>query len=226
MKPMEIVLNAMRAQGLADATALQTRAPEMDGTALYSDKQKIPDFQAAKEQKNMLQRPVGFVCRSTAGRVVKLLQVYDSMVYPGEPEELPAQWGFVWSTNPEDALPFVALSTSPYGIGECCTENGQVYRSTIDNNVWAPSAYPQGWEAVNAPEQGETEPGGTSTAPEQGETEPGDEWPEYVQPTGAHDAYYNGDKVTWNGKHYICTAPDDTACVWNPDAYPAYWQEA
>lgn len=67
------------------------------------------------------------------------------------------------------------------------------------------------------------------TALEQGggeEPEPSDEWPEYVQPTGAHDAYFNGDKVTWNGKHYICIAPDGAACVWNPDAYPAYWQEA
>ena len=40
-----------------------------------------------------------------------------------------------------------------------------------------------------------------------------DEWPEYVQPTGAHDAYYNGDKVTYNGQHYICTAPLGAACV-------------
>lgn len=67
------------------------------------------------------------------------------------------------------------------------------------------------------------------TALEQGggeEPEPSDEWPEYIQPTGAHDAYHNGDKVTWNGKHYVCIAPDGTACVWNPDAYPAYWQEA
>lgn len=67
------------------------------------------------------------------------------------------------------------------------------------------------------------------TALEQGggeELEPSDEWPEYIQPTGAHDAYHNGDKVTWNGKHYICIAPDGAACVWNPDAYPAYWQEA
>ena len=144
----EFYLDAMRAQGKADAADLQTRSADMTGMELYAEKQAIPDFQAAKAAKNMLERPVGFICRSTAGRVVKLLQVYDSMVYPGEPEELPAQWGFEWSTNPEDALPFIALSTSPYGIGECCTENGQVYRSTIDNNVWAPSAYPQGWEGV------------------------------------------------------------------------------
>lgn len=57
----------------------------------------------------------------------------------------------------------------------------------------------------------------------EGETEP-EEWQEYVQPTGAHDAYYNGDKVIYNGDKYICTAPEGTACVWTPDAYPAYWQ--
>ena len=30
-----------------------------------------------------------------------------------------------------------------------------------------------------------------------------DEWPEFIQPTGAHDAYNKGDKVTFEGKHYI-----------------------
>lgn len=56
------------------------------------------------------------------------------------------------------------------------------------------------------------------------EPDPSDEWPEYVQPTGVHNAYYNGDKVTWNGKHYICIAPESTPCVWDPDSYPAYWE--
>lgn len=53
--------------------------------------------------------------------------------------------------------------------------------------------------------------------------EPVEEWPEYKAPTGAHDAYYNGDKVTFNGEHYTCTAPDGVACVWDPSTYPAYW---
>ena len=52
--------------------------------------------------------------------------------------------------------------------------------------------------------------------------EPDDEWPEYVQPTGAHDAYKTGDKVTYNGKRYICKMD---GCVWNPDTYPAAWEE-
>lgn len=62
------------------------------------------------------------------------------------------------------------------------------------------------------------------TALEGGGTESTDEYPAYVQPTGAHDAYHKDDKVTWNGKKYVCTAPDGVACVWNPDTYPAYWQ--
>lgn len=145
----ELYLNAMREKGMADATDLKNRSSSMDGTALYAEEEKIPDFQAAKAKMNMLNRPVGFVCLTSAKRVVKLLQVYDSDTYTQEPEELPAQWGFVWSTDPQKALPFISLATSPYNTGDCCTENGIVYRSTIANNVWAPSAYPQGWEAVS-----------------------------------------------------------------------------
>lgn len=57
------------------------------------------------------------------------------------------------------------------------------------------------------------------------EPEPSEEYPEYVNPTGAHDAYYKDNKVTYNGKKYICIAPDGVACVWSPDVYPQYWKE-
>ena len=53
-------------------------------------------------------------------------------------------------------------------------------------------------------------------------TEPADEYPEYVQPTGAHDAYHIGDKITYNGKKYICKLD---GCVWTPDDYPQGWEE-
>lgn len=33
-----------------------------------------------------------------------------------------------------------------------------------------------------------------------------EEWPEWVQPTGAQDAYMIGDKVSYQGKHWICTS--------------------
>lgn len=58
---------------------------------------------------------------------------------------------------------------------------------------WAPSATPALWKIVSV-----------------------DEYPEWVQPTGAHDAYNIGDKVTYNGKHYVCTS---NANVYAPDVY-------
>lgn len=61
---------------------------------------------------------------------------------------------------------------------------------------------------------------GSSTDPVKPE-EPVDEWPEYKQPTGAHDAYHVGDKITYKGKHYTCTY---NGCVWTPDEYPQGWQ--
>lgn len=36
--------------------------------------------------------------------------------------------------------------------------------------------------------------------------------------------YYMGDKVAYKGAVYECIAPVGVVCVWNPEAYPAYWQ--
>ena len=134
------------------AQAVQANAENMTGTELNAEDKYIPEFKAAVAKKNMLERKAGqkdgFVCKSSAGRVVRLIQNYDSNVFTQEPEDLPAQWRFVWSKDPKKALPFIALSTSPYDTGDCCTETGIVYRSLIENNVHAPSAYPQGWEKV------------------------------------------------------------------------------
>ena len=39
-------------------------------------------------------------------------------------------------------------STNPYMTGDKVMFEGKVYQSLIDNNVWSPSAYPQGWQEV------------------------------------------------------------------------------
>ncbi len=152
MTDYEYVLETMRRAGRAAAQNVQALSCNMTGTQLNTERDYIPSFVAACKAKNMLHRPAGqkdgFVCRSSGGRVVRLLQHYDSTIYRQEPEELPAQWSFVWSQDPAHAEPFVAISTSPYMRGDCCTDNSRVYRSKIDNNVHAPSAYPQGWEEV------------------------------------------------------------------------------
>lgn len=36
--------------------------------------------------------------------------------------------------------------------------------------------------------------------------------------------YYLGDKVLYKGVTYECIAPAGVVCVWNPEAYPAYWE--
>ena len=60
----------------------------------------------------------------------------------------------------------------------------------------------------------------------QPEPEPVEEYTEYKQPTGAHDAYYKDDKITFNGERFTCIAPEGVAVVWDPTQYPAYWEKA
>lgn len=148
----DYVLDAMRRQGRLLALDLQSRADDMTSSELYAEIDYIPDFTEAVKTKNMMERTAdmknGFVCKTSAGLIVRLIQNYDSDVYTAEPEELDAQWGYVWSNDPAKALPFVSLATSPYYVGNCCTENGKTYRSKMGNNVHAPSAYPEGWEEI------------------------------------------------------------------------------
>lgn len=148
MNNKEFVLQTMTDYGKSSAKAIQDNADNMTGTELYSREGFIPDFAEAVKLKNMVARSIGFTCKSPSGRIVRLIQPYDSDIFTADPEELPAQWGFKWSTDPSKALPFIAISTSPYMKDDCCTENGNVYKSEIDNNVFAPSAYPAGWSII------------------------------------------------------------------------------
>ena len=51
-------------------------------------------------------------------------------------------------------------------------------------------------------------------------TETTEEYPEFV----VGKWYYNGDKVSFEGKNYVCIVPEGTVCVWSPKDYPAYWE--
>ena len=100
-----------------------------------------------------------------------------------------------------------------YSAGDIVYYNGTLYTSAINGNVWSPDVYPASWtvyEAATEPEKPEPEPEEPTT------------YPEWVQPTGAHDAYHVGDRVTYNGKVYESTMNGN---VYSPDAYPAGWKE-
>jgi hypothetical protein len=47
--------------------------------------------------------------------------------------------------------------------------------------------------------------------------------PEWVQPTGSHDAYSVGDRVIYEGKVYESIIDGNT---WSPADYPQGWEEA
>lgn len=79
-----------------------------------------------------------------------------------------------------------------YMTGDRVLFGGEVYISKIDYNVWPPDIY--GWELESG----------------------GEEYPEWVQPTGAHDAYNIGDIVSHNGQLWISTVASN---VWEPGAY-------
>lgn len=93
-------------------------------------------------------------------------------------------------------------ATDAYVIGDRVLYNGKIYVSTVQYNVWAPNVY--GWKLEE-------------------EAAPAEEWPEWVQPTGAHDAYVKGAKVSHNGKRWTSVVD---ANVWEPsDATPNLWTE-
>ena len=98
------------------------------------------------------------------------------------------------------------------------TADDPLYKSLIDGNSWSPDAYPAGWELYTGGESSDTE---TPTEPSEGDDEPETSYPDFVQPTGAHDAYNIGDIVKFNGQLYKSTINNN---VWSPDAYPQGWE--
>lgn len=147
MENKEYVLNKMREVGLNSAVEFQKQAPELNGTEIIDRENSIPDFNPELHQ--YLNWAKGECVRDN-GQVWQLLQPYDSNTYKEHPENLRAQWSLCHTKDPLKAKPYVApMGTSGmYMKDECCTENGKVYKSTIDNNVWKPTEYPAGWEEV------------------------------------------------------------------------------
>lgn len=110
-------------------------------------------------------------------------------------------------------------ATDAYKKDDVVSHNDKKWISTIDANVWEPGVY--GWEEYT--EESPTEPTNPDTPEPSEPDEPStDDVPDFVQPTGAHDAYAKGDKVKYNGKVYESLMDGN---VYSPSDYPAGWQE-
>lgn len=65
------------------------------------------------------------------------------------PTDSPSLWARVLIPD-ENVIPEWEQpdSTNPYMRGDKVMFEGQVYESTIDNNIWSPSAFPGGWSLI------------------------------------------------------------------------------
>ncbi len=90
-----------------------------------------------------------------------------------------------------------------YAVGNIRTYGEKLYKCVqahTSQDDWTPDATPALWTAIG---------------------DPAEEWPEWSQPIGAHDAYMAGDKVSCDGKHWISSVDNN---VWKPGVYG--WNEA
>ena len=80
--------------------------------------------------------------------VYKCLQEHDSQP-TWTPTDAPSLWAKVLVPSP-DVIPDWEQpdSTNGYMTGDKVRYKGKVYESLIDNNVWSPESYPQGWKEI------------------------------------------------------------------------------
>ena len=148
----------------------------------------------------------------------KVLQSHKSQA-DWQPDKTPALYKLIGSNDDgylEWKQPLGAHDA--YKIGDIVEYNGKLYKSLINGNVWSPDVYAAGWEIYTETSGGG---GGGGTTPTEPETPP-ETIPDFVKPTGAHDAYKKGDKVRYNGKIYESLIDSN---VYSPDEYPAGWKE-
>lgn len=85
-----------------------------------------------------------------------------------------------------------------YVLNDIRQYNGLLYRCVqahTSQESWTPEAAASLWTRIADPAQ---------------------EWPEWIQPTGAHNAYAQGAKVSHNGKHWVSNVANN---VWEPGVY-------
>lgn len=85
-----------------------------------------------------------------------------------------------------------------YLKGDEVEHDDKLWVSTVDYNVWEPGV--SGWREQSSED-------GTPA--------------EWVQPTGTHDAYHTGDRVTFGGEVWESVIDNNT---WSPTDYPQGWE--
>lgn len=94
------------------------------------------------------------------------------------------------------AFPYWNPNGVDYAAGDILQDDGKLYRVIQPHRSqadWKPALVPALFKEISF-----------------------DEYPEWKQPTGAHDAYMKGDKCSHNGKHWVSDVDNNT---WEPSVY-------
>lgn len=109
-----------------------------------------------------------------------------------------------------------------YHYGDVVRYQGKLIRSTHQGlNHWTPGTLSfdgRIWEVIE--EAAETQPETEESADTEETEQPAA--PVFKQPTGAHDAYKQGDRITFNGEVYESLI---NANAYSPAAYPQGWKK-
>lgn len=130
------------AQGKADALALRNEAINLTPTEIIARQQSIPHYNPNKDYSSW---PLGAPVEHN-GQIYVLINQTNAV--PGQASSV---WMICHTTNPQDAKPWAEpIGTSGrYMINECYKdENGKIWRSLVDNNIYNAEEMSSSWEEV------------------------------------------------------------------------------
>ena len=120
--------------------APQIRSGELSDTEIAARSAVFPAWAAGVDVK------AGALLRWD-GTVVEVVQAHTTQA-DWTPDKVPALWTPVRETKSTTPDPFVQPTgaADAYSVGDRVTFQGAVWESTMDANVWSPTAYPAGWK--------------------------------------------------------------------------------
>ena len=153
MTNRDVVLSALKTQGKADALDLRSRAPEMDGTGLIDEEEKIPVFVPNGDYSGWPRYAPVKELVDGEYQVFTWITPVNTAHYPGfRPSVNRAECSLCHTKDPAKAKSWVdPLGTSGmYELGECYKEaDGRIFRQTYDGkNEHRATVLPERWEEV------------------------------------------------------------------------------
>lgn len=120
----------------------QERASMMSPDELYEDSEFLPTYD---ESRDYSEKPAGYTCKSVDGTIMRLAESATTFDLGEDQKTSKPMWGYIFSKNPKYAKPYVKSELCPYNMGDCCTWEGSIYISSIDENYNSPAEMPDDW---------------------------------------------------------------------------------